>query len=240
VLLALLLAVRSLTESEAEGGRIDYPGIATVTTTVIAVTYALTNGGTQGWTAPATVLALTVAAASVVAFVLLERRATRPIVPAALFGTREFTGVLVAAFRYYFAAFGALPSVSRWLQRGSGLAPLATSLVLTGAGAGVVSPAFPSVAIGSVPPAYGGTAGAAANSARQLGLTLGIAICGTLFAERRDSPATMVTGLLAAYLFSGGLAVVGGTAAWWLLRPRPGRVQATGSSGAISAAAAGP
>ncbi|WP_051576165.1 MFS transporter [Streptomyces sp. Tu 6176] len=172
-------------------------------------------------------------------FVLAERRCPRPILPPALVTAPRFVAVLLAAFGYYFAAFGALPALATWMQTGLGLASPAVSLVLvaqlvvfvavsglvsrhlhalhpawtlgvgtilvgvgaltatavagrpdwpvllpflvlSGAGAGVVSPVLPAVAIATAPPHHAGAAGGAANAVRQLGLTLGVAVCGTL------------------------------------------------------------
>jgi MFS family permease len=93
------------------------------------------------------------------------------------------------------------------------------ALLVSGAGAGMVSPVFPAVAIAAVPPAYGGTAGAAANSSRQLGLALGIAICGAIYTgQQLGSPAAAAGAVADAMLCCGVLALVTGTAAGWLLR----------------------
>ena len=100
---------------------------------------------------------------------------------------------------------------------------LAPALLVTGAGAGAVSPVFPAVAIAAVPPAYGGTAAAAANSSRQLGLALGIAICGALFTRHSSgsavgSAAGGTARVADSMLCCGVLALVTGALAWWLLR----------------------
>ncbi|MFF2961832.1 MFS transporter [Streptomyces sp. NPDC057963] len=58
---------------------------------------------------------------------------------------------------------------------------LVPSLVLTGIGAGMASPVLPSAAMRDADPAQAGAAAAAANTARQVGLALGTAVCGGLF-----------------------------------------------------------
>ncbi|RZS36514.1 MFS transporter [Herbihabitans rhizosphaerae] len=270
---AIMLAVTSFTESPRAGNRVDVAGIVTFTLAATAFTYAVINGGEHGWTAPATLIAIAVAVVSSAAFVITERVTPAPMVPARLFGTPAFIGVLIAAFTYYFAYAGAIPAISMWLQGPAGLNPLAASLVLasqiavfilvsalisqrlhgraagwvlgggtvligvgyatavallaapnwvalmpalviTGMGAGMVSPVFPAVAIASVPSAFGGTAGAAANSSRQLGMALGIATCGSIYRGGSDPTVGIVTGLL----FCAVLAIVGGLAAARLLR----------------------
>nr|WP_042197670.1 MFS transporter [Kibdelosporangium sp. MJ126-NF4]CEL23104.1 Putative integral membrane efflux protein [Kibdelosporangium sp. MJ126-NF4]CTQ90241.1 Putative integral membrane efflux protein [Kibdelosporangium sp. MJ126-NF4] len=271
---AVVLGSTALTESARTGKRVDLPGIAAFTLSATALTYAVINGGDHGWTAPGTVIAAIVTVVAVAAFVMVQRLSPAPMVPSKLFGTPAFLGVLVVAFGYYFAAFGALPVLSLWLQGTAGLSPLGTSLVLTvqivvfflvsglisdrlhrlapsmvlggatvlvglgcaaaaavladpgwvallpalvltGLGAGMVSPVFPAVAIASVPPAYGGTAGAAANSSRQLGLALGIALCGTIY--RGHGPQT-TDGIVGAMLFCAALAILSGLVAARLLR----------------------
>ncbi|SHF93865.1 MFS transporter [Streptoalloteichus hindustanus] len=92
---------------------------------------------------------------------------------------------------------------------------LVPMLVVTGFGAGMVSPVFPAVAIAAVPASYGGTAGAAANSSRQLGLALGIALCGTIY--RAHGPDT-TGGVVDVMLCCAVLAVLGGALAAGLLR----------------------
>ncbi|HEX4250089.1 MAG TPA: MFS transporter [Pseudonocardia sp.] len=291
---ALVLAARSLVETDRAPGRVDAPGIASFTVAASAGTYTVINGGDRGFTAVSTLLGAALTVLAALAFVLVERASAHPMLPPRLFGTRAFVGVLVVAFGYYFATYGPGPVLSAWLQDDTGLSPLATSLVLTGqivafflvsallsgrlhalppgrvlggatlligfgcltalavyaepgwlalapallvtgAGAGMVSPVFPAVAIAAVPPAFGGTAAAAANSSRQLGLALGIAICGALFARRTtgaEAPGSATgaeagaAGVADALLCCGVLALVTGAVAWWLLRTpdRAGRL----------------
>ncbi|MBP2334109.1 EmrB/QacA subfamily drug resistance transporter [Saccharothrix coeruleofusca] len=56
--------------------------------------------------------------------------------------------------------------------------------VLTGVGAGVAAPALSSTAMSSVPAERGGMAAGAVNTARQLGLALGVAVLGAVFSAR--------------------------------------------------------
>ncbi|WP_229852242.1 MFS transporter [Streptomyces albospinus] len=68
---------------------------------------------------------------------------------------------------------------------------------VTGVGAGSVSPVLPAVAMASAPPARSGVAAAAANSARQLGPALGVALSGTVF--HRSVPGTGAGASAVAY-----------------------------------------
>ncbi|HZZ50942.1 MAG TPA: MFS transporter [Pseudonocardia sp.] len=282
----------ALAETPRAHHRVDYLGVTTFTITAGAATYAVIRAGEAGWASPGTLMALAAAGASFLIFGWRQRRGDHPVLPAAMFSTRRFAGVLLAAFSYYLAAFSGQPVLSIWLQVEARLSPTATGLVLasqvgvffvtslavsgrlhdvpagrvlgggsvlvgvgclsalvvsgwtawpavlpalliTGAAAGAVSPVLPAVAIGSVPPAYGGTAGAAANGSRQLGLTMGIALCATAYARSGGGSA----GLVSAFGLCAAVALVGGALAMWLLRTR---CQPVGSTGEISATESAP
>ncbi|KNB49790.1 MFS transporter [Streptomyces caatingaensis] len=110
---------------------------------------------------------------------------------------------------------------------------LLPGLVITGFGAGLVSPVLPAVAMASAPPEHSGVASAAANCARQFGLTLGIAVLGTVFHHyvpgtgAGASPAAYADGLGAVFLLGGLVGLLGGVVGLWLLKrpvaaPEPG------------------
>ncbi|GAA5041497.1 MFS transporter [Nocardia callitridis] len=94
-------------------------------------------------------------------------------------------------------------------------AALLPALIITGFGAGIVSPIFPAVAMSSVPERLGGTAGAAANTARQLGLAWGVALCATMFGGHAT---TGVTDIAAPFLACAVVALISGIVGGLLLR----------------------
>ncbi|WP_078893582.1 MFS transporter [Streptomyces sp. CT34] len=104
-------------------------------------------------------------------------------------------------------------------QPGSSWPVLLPGLVVTGVGAGLVSPVLPAIAMASAPPAHTGVAAAAANSARQLGLALGVALLGTVFhrsvpgAGAGASAVAYADGLGAVFLVAGAIGVAGGLVA---------------------------
>lgn len=186
---------------------------------------------------PTAALALAVCIGLVLAFIAHERR--RPataLISANLVRNRVFLVAVVVAAAYYFAAFGALPAVSSWLQDALDLTPVGTALVLsaqpviffltsallgarvgaldrripfaiglvicglgclglglpavapgwqaiipamilTGIGAGIISPVLPAAAMHGVVPSETGVSSSAVNAARQFGISLGIAAC---------------------------------------------------------------
>jgi EmrB/QacA subfamily drug resistance transporter len=72
----------------------------------------------------------------------------------------------------------------------SGQSALFAGLAIVGVGAGLATPVLVSAAVEAVPPQRAGMAGAAVNTFRQLGMTLGIAVFGAVFTSRlRDTAA---------------------------------------------------
>ncbi len=106
------------------------------------------------------------------------------------------------------------------VQPGSSWPVLLPGLIVTGIGAGLVSPVLPALAMASADPAHSGVASAASNSARQLGLALGIALLGTVFHRSVPgtgagaSPGAYAAGLGAVFLVAGAVAALGGVVAW--------------------------
>lgn len=124
-LLALVLARRSLPRTpRSASAPVDLRGIVLITVAVTACAGAVIGGG-SAWAGAVAVLA-------VAGFVRAERRCPHPVLPLGLIASPRFAAVLLTAFGYYFAAFGALPALATWLQTDLGVGPLATSLVLVG------------------------------------------------------------------------------------------------------------
>jgi len=77
-----------------------------------------------------TVLTLIVGVIALVAFVLWERRAPRPLVPLQLFRNPTFSVSLILVAMLYFALFGAMFFFPQFLQLVKGLSPLQSGLTL--------------------------------------------------------------------------------------------------------------
>jgi MFS family permease len=81
---ALVVAHRVVPNNEpAHAGfsQFDLPGAATVLGGLMALMYALGGTATHGWWSVRTVLALGISAALLCAFILIEQRSTRPLIP---------------------------------------------------------------------------------------------------------------------------------------------------------------
>ncbi|WP_280336301.1 MFS transporter [Nocardia wallacei] len=112
---------------------------------------------------------------------------------------------------------GCIDAESSW-------AALIPGFIVIGVGVGSVAPSLVAVGMAAVPPQLSGTAAGAVNTARQLGMALGVAILGTVFRSvagggRPDLP-RFVDGLDAAVVVASGVGLVLGIAAFALFHRR--------------------
>ncbi len=143
--LALAGALRylSVRRRERAAGSFDLGGAALATCGLISLTYGLTKAPVWGWSSYRTVAMLAIAGGLLLAFVLLERRVPRPLMPLTLFRSRSLTVGNLSFFlstsgvfaMYYFSALY-LQGVRGYdpLHSGLALLPLAVG-TLVGAGA---------------------------------------------------------------------------------------------------------
>src|SRR5271156_6528373 len=140
---ALLLARRVVPESRLHGARRRYDplGAITVTGALVMVVYAISQAPAVGWTAARTLALLTLAAALLAAFVVIEARAEAPLLPLRLFRLKTLAGsnavgfLLGASFYgYIFVGTLYMQQVLRYSAMKTGLAWLAVGMTLTGAG----------------------------------------------------------------------------------------------------------
>jgi len=108
--------------------RLDIAGAFTVTGSLILAVYAIVNGNQEGWTSTQTLGLLGVAAVLLAAFLLIESRATSPLMPLRLFALRNVSvanvvGVLWAAAMFAWFFLSAL-----YLQLVLGYSPLQVGL----------------------------------------------------------------------------------------------------------------
>ena len=124
----MVLGLRYLPETRAsEPERLDVPGTLLVAAGLGALTYGTTRAGSAGWTATA---ALTTVAGAVllVAFILVERSSTHPLVPLSLFANRTFSGTNVMTFLTYGALSAVLFVFVLHLQVAAGYGAFAAGL----------------------------------------------------------------------------------------------------------------
>ncbi|MGW4371626.1 MFS transporter [Nocardia takedensis] len=77
--IAVLVGTLTLSEGERNRGRLDVPGAIAATGGLLALVYAITRGGQDGWTDPLTLACFAAAAVLLVGFVLWQTRAQHPM-----------------------------------------------------------------------------------------------------------------------------------------------------------------
>ena len=131
--LVLLLSVRHVPESRdpTAGRGVDVPGAVLATAALGGITFGLIEGPARGWgSAPAPALALVAGAVCAAAFVAIERRSRSPMLPLAVFRSRQFTVTNAVTFIVYAALGGALFLLPVELQVVDGYTPLESGVAL--------------------------------------------------------------------------------------------------------------
>lgn len=288
--LLLWLTLRRLPESREPAPRpIDLAGMVTFGAACFLATYGLIRGNEDGWSSLPIVASLIGAAAALIAFVVIERRAKAPMLPLSLFRIPAFTGTAVVAFAQSVALYPLLLFLAIYLQDGLGLSPTATGLrllpltlvlvvvapisgrltnrwplripltaglVLIGIGLllmraidadsdwtallpgllvgglaiGVISPALAAAMVSVLPVERSGLASGINNTFRQLGIAIGIAGLGAIFAHRAsavpEARASIVAGLDSVLIAAAATALLAAVLAWPLLGSK--RAMSTG------------
>jgi EmrB/QacA subfamily drug resistance transporter len=107
-MVVLLIVFRYVTESRTEDARaLDLPGALLVTVGLGGIVYGLIGASDQSLS-PLELVAIVVGAVALVGFVIVERRASEPLVPLHLFGSRNFSGANLMTFLLYAGFGGAL------------------------------------------------------------------------------------------------------------------------------------
>jgi EmrB/QacA subfamily drug resistance transporter len=128
--------------------RLDLPGLATSAIGLFALTYALIEANTQGWTSGRIVGAFAVAALSLAAFVVLELRQRVPMLDLSLFRSGTFTGANTVVLLVALAMFGIFFFLSLYMQNilgysavqaGAAFLPMTLLIVLLAPIAGRIS-----------------------------------------------------------------------------------------------------
>lgn len=111
--------------------KIDWWGATTLTLGLGALTLVTSLGGRSfGWTSPEAIGLVALTVVSLIAFVLIELRATEPILPMWLFRMNVFWVTSVIGFIVGAALFGAITFVPIYLQIAKGATPTGSGLML--------------------------------------------------------------------------------------------------------------
>ena len=102
---AATLALLPRSAGHANGQRLDVAGAVTVTAALVVAVFAVVGGNEHGWTSPRTLGLLGVAAALLAAFLAIEARVRDPLVPLAIFRSRNVSASNVVAILWAAAMF---------------------------------------------------------------------------------------------------------------------------------------
>jgi EmrB/QacA subfamily drug resistance transporter len=130
IVLGLLMARFLPRTAGALKARLDITGAVLVTISLASLIFALSQGQQRGFSAPVTLIALTVAVGLGVAFVLVERVALSPMVPFGVLRDHARRGALVAVFLIGAVLAGYVYFTALYLQRVLGFSALQTGLGL--------------------------------------------------------------------------------------------------------------
>ena len=128
----LVITARHVPESRdpTSAGRVDTVGAALAVVFLAALTYGLIEAPTRGWSSPAVVACLVVAAVAAPVFLVVEHRRANPMLPLRLFRSRQFSGANGVTFVVYGALGGALFLLPVELQIVKGYSPLESGVAL--------------------------------------------------------------------------------------------------------------
>jgi EmrB/QacA subfamily drug resistance transporter len=125
-LLVAAFATRHVPETRdpTASGRLDYRGATLVGLGLAGTTYALIEGPNKGMTG-AVLLAGVGGVAALVAFLLVERTSSNPMMPLGIFASRQFSAANLVTFAVYAALGGVFFLLVSFLQISLGYSPIA-------------------------------------------------------------------------------------------------------------------
>jgi EmrB/QacA subfamily drug resistance transporter len=110
-------ALRVVRESKSPANHgYDLPGAVTVTGGLLALVYAFTKAGSDGWSSSVTVTLFAIAGVLLVAFVALESRAAHPLLPLRVVLDRNRGGSFLASLLVGTALLGTFLSLTYYFQ----------------------------------------------------------------------------------------------------------------------------
>jgi len=123
-------ASRMVNIGDAGAKRLDWAGLITFSSSLFALMLGLLRGNDLGWGNPVIVSLLLAAVLLMLAFVVVERHRSRPMLDLSLFRKPAFVGVSAATFAIGGGAFAMFPYLTLYLQNDLGYSPLTGGLCL--------------------------------------------------------------------------------------------------------------
>ncbi len=129
-LAAIPLVLTRIPESYGPRARLDVPGLALVTTAAIGIVWGLMRGNAAGWGSAEVVGALAVGVAALAGFVVVERRASEPMLHPRMFARPGFAAGTSSNFLFSASLFSAVFFMAQFQQISLGQGPLDSGLRL--------------------------------------------------------------------------------------------------------------
>src|SRR5260370_347318 len=138
--LAMLAAGAVLVGSRGAPRRLDVPGLALISVSLVALNLGLLEGATWGWLSVATLAVFALAVVTLGSFVVWERACGEPMVRLKTFANPSFLGNTLAGACGWFFALAVVIYTSIYLQSNLGMGLLAAGAVLPAWGAVSAAP----------------------------------------------------------------------------------------------------
>jgi EmrB/QacA subfamily drug resistance transporter len=141
-LIAAAMSRRVVRESKAEGQiHYDVPGALTVTGGLLALVYGFTKAETDGWGSSTTLAFLLAAAVLLAAFVVIEQRASHPLLPMRVVAERNRGGAFLGGLLLGSAMFGTFLFLTYYLQNTLGYSAFKTGFAFLPFSVGIIAAA---------------------------------------------------------------------------------------------------
>jgi len=129
---AFFITSAVVSESRDESGTVatDIPGTVLITAGIASLTWGLIEAGNRGWTDSLILASFVAAAIIAVAFVMVEMRTERPMIPLRFFRSRTFTGANIDSFMISFLITGVSFFMTLYQQNIHGFSAMRTGLAL--------------------------------------------------------------------------------------------------------------
>ena len=211
--IAWVIAVRALPETEARPAAFDHLGNIALIVSLLFLLFSvgsISEAGVASWVKWS---ALVLGAVGMLAFFRFERQVAHPIVPPMLLKARNFNAPVATSFLLQGSYLGGLVATPLVLIGHFGysvsvaaammLVRTASLTIATPVGHGFAQPPLTSVIATAVPPSMFGTASGVSRLASQIGSPLGLSLFGALLsvpAEDLGLPMIFVIGMVISFL----------------------------------------
>ena len=131
-IMAFLVTTAVVRETRDESGTVatDIPGTITVTGAIAALTWSLIEAGERGWGDQLIGTGLAISALLFAAFIVIEQRTAKPMVPLRFFRSTTFTGANIVAFFISFLISGVAFSMTLYQQNIHDFSPVRTGMAM--------------------------------------------------------------------------------------------------------------